>query len=92
MSAKIETSFELPKYFEENYSLPPWRQHDVVYAMSILEERGDLLVGEAGYATTQRLARPFSTSISMKAVTSASASSDWVSYFDRIRLTIAGAS
>ena len=42
---------ELPKYFEENYFLPPWRQHDVVYAMSILEERGDLLVGEAGNAT-----------------------------------------
>ena len=42
---------ELPKYFEENYFLPPWRQHDVVYAMSILEERGDLLVGEAGYAS-----------------------------------------
>ena len=42
---------ELPKYFEENLYLPPWRQHDVVYAMSILEEGRDLFVGEAGNAT-----------------------------------------
>ena len=46
----------------------------------------------SGRVTTQRVARSFSTSISMKAVTSASASSDWTSYFDRIRLTMAGAS
>ena len=37
---------------KKSYLSPPWWQHDVLYAVSLLEERRDLFVGETGYATT----------------------------------------